>query len=195
MNIEYFADTDTLYIELSDQVAESRDWDGNTLLHLDASGSIVALTIEHASTRTDCSRIAIEGIPFQRPVNRLHNFTDKEARSVLKTALRITALWGLTDKQTRILLGSPAPATFQAWKAGAGPPPMDEETRLRAGHLLGIYANLQVLYPENQELVEAWPTQPDEAEPLKGRRALDVMLESLEGLELVRRYTEYLIDQ
>lgn len=65
MKIQYFADIDTLYIELTDQFAESRDVNEDMLLHLDAGGSIIALTIEHASTHTDCSRIEIGGMPLQ----------------------------------------------------------------------------------------------------------------------------------
>lgn len=65
MKIQYFADTDTLYIELSDQVAESRDWDEDTLLHLDSSGSIIALTVEHTSARTDCDRMDLVNLPYR----------------------------------------------------------------------------------------------------------------------------------
>ena len=37
MNVKYFPDTDTLYIELcSSEVAETRDLDEDTLLDLDA---------------------------------------------------------------------------------------------------------------------------------------------------------------
>ena len=53
MKIQYFADTDTLYIELrSNEIAETRDLDENTLIELDADGRLATITIEHASTRT-----------------------------------------------------------------------------------------------------------------------------------------------
>jgi len=63
MKIKYFADTDTLYIELRGQgIAESRDLDENTLLDLDEEGNVLAMTFEHASTRTDLDRVILEGL-------------------------------------------------------------------------------------------------------------------------------------
>jgi uncharacterized protein YuzE len=54
MNIKYFRDTDTLYIELRQGgMAASRDLDEDTLLDVDAEGNICAITIEHASDRAD----------------------------------------------------------------------------------------------------------------------------------------------
>lgn len=45
MEVKYFQDTDTLYIELrADHIAEVRDLDENTLLELDDKGRICALT-------------------------------------------------------------------------------------------------------------------------------------------------------
>ncbi|MBT5485443.1 MAG: DUF2283 domain-containing protein [Gammaproteobacteria bacterium] len=63
MKVSYFADTDTLYIELkSTGVAETRDLDENTLLDVDAQGNIVSITMEHASRRTDIQNITLSGI-------------------------------------------------------------------------------------------------------------------------------------
>lgn len=63
MKIQYFEDTDTLYIELGAQdVVETRDLDENTTLDLDAEGNLLAITFEHSSTRTDVRRLTVEGI-------------------------------------------------------------------------------------------------------------------------------------
>jgi len=63
MKVQYFEDTDTLYIELrANEVAETRDLDENTVLDLDADGNVCALTFEHASARTDLQRFTVEGI-------------------------------------------------------------------------------------------------------------------------------------
>lgn len=63
MKVSYFADTDTLYIELKGSgVAETRDLDENTILDLDADGKLVSITMEHASTRTDVQTIKLSGI-------------------------------------------------------------------------------------------------------------------------------------
>ncbi len=63
MKVKYFEDTDTLYIEFRDtDIVESRDLDENTVLDLDADGNICAITFEHASRRTDVTRLTVEGI-------------------------------------------------------------------------------------------------------------------------------------
>ena len=63
MKVRYFADTDTLLIELrAAQIAESRDLDENTILDIDAQGSICAITIEHASERADAPHFSYEQV-------------------------------------------------------------------------------------------------------------------------------------
>jgi len=63
MNIKYFQDTDTLYIEFcKGEIAETRDLDENTLLDVDSSGNIVALTMEHARQRADIPQFSFEQI-------------------------------------------------------------------------------------------------------------------------------------
>lgn len=63
MRVQYFEDTDTLYIEFREsEITETRDLDENTLLDLDAQGNVCALTFEHASERTDVDRVTLEGI-------------------------------------------------------------------------------------------------------------------------------------
>jgi uncharacterized protein YuzE len=54
MTIQYFEDTDTLYMTLKNgQVVETRDLDENTLIEFDAQGNLVAITIEHARERAE----------------------------------------------------------------------------------------------------------------------------------------------
>jgi uncharacterized protein YuzE len=63
MKLKYFKDTDTLYIEFNtENIAETKDLDENTLLELDANGNICAITFEHASNRTDVQQVTLEGI-------------------------------------------------------------------------------------------------------------------------------------
>ena len=63
MNIRYYTETDTLYIEFRDvTVAETRDLDENTLLDLDDDGNICAITVEHASTRAGIPRFSYEQV-------------------------------------------------------------------------------------------------------------------------------------
>ncbi|SFK10757.1 DUF2283 domain-containing protein [Methylocapsa palsarum] len=63
MKVQYFAETDTLYIEFQDlKIVETKDLDENTALDLDANGRVCAITVEHASERTDVHRLTVEGI-------------------------------------------------------------------------------------------------------------------------------------
>jgi uncharacterized protein YuzE len=63
MKIQYFQDTDTLYIELKPaEVSETKDLDEDTLLDLDRDGNICGITIEHASKWTDIPHFTFEQI-------------------------------------------------------------------------------------------------------------------------------------
>jgi uncharacterized protein YuzE len=63
MKIQYFQDTDTLYIEFkASKVAETRDLDENTLLDLDDKGNIRGITVERASDRADIPRFSYEQV-------------------------------------------------------------------------------------------------------------------------------------
>ena len=63
MRIRYFTDTDTLFIEFKDRpVVETRDLDEHTMLDVDADGHICAITVEHASKRTDIPQFSYEQV-------------------------------------------------------------------------------------------------------------------------------------
>ena len=63
MKVQYFPETDTLYIEFRDRdIVQSKDLDENTVLDLDAEGNVCAITFEHASDRTDVHRLTVDGI-------------------------------------------------------------------------------------------------------------------------------------
>ena len=63
MKVQYFSETDTLYIEFSrDDVVETRELDENTMLDVDAKGKVCAITFEHASERTDLNQLEVTGL-------------------------------------------------------------------------------------------------------------------------------------
>jgi uncharacterized protein YuzE len=63
MKIRYFEDTDTLLIELKPgNVAETRDLDEDTLLDLDAQGQVLAITLEHATTRAELGSFSLDRV-------------------------------------------------------------------------------------------------------------------------------------
>lgn len=63
MKIQYFKNTDTLYIEFRQgQIVESRDLDEDTVVDVDADGQICAITMEHAGDRTGVPQFSFEEI-------------------------------------------------------------------------------------------------------------------------------------
>ena len=63
MKIRYFEDTDTLLIELKPgSVAETRDLDEDTLLDLDVLGQVLAITLEHATSRAELSSFSFDRV-------------------------------------------------------------------------------------------------------------------------------------
>lgn len=63
MKVKYFQGTDTLYLEFrADRIAEARDLDENTVLDLDGQGRVCAMTMEHASQRTDIPGFSCEEV-------------------------------------------------------------------------------------------------------------------------------------
>ncbi|MDP2324242.1 MAG: DUF2283 domain-containing protein [Gammaproteobacteria bacterium] len=73
MKITYFEDTDTALVELSSTpVVETRELSEDVYLDLDASESVVAITIEHASTRGDMSELSFCRLPRRLANHELH---------------------------------------------------------------------------------------------------------------------------
>ncbi len=63
MKIQYFSDTDTVYLQLNEKpIAETKDLDENTIIDVDAEGKLVAITIEHAKERADISNFVFQQV-------------------------------------------------------------------------------------------------------------------------------------
>ena len=68
MKIQYFPDTDTVYMELTDkEVVETIDLNENTVIDLDASGNVVAITLEHARERANISEFSFQQVLREQP--------------------------------------------------------------------------------------------------------------------------------
>ena len=64
MKVEYFQDTDTLYVEFRTvEVAETRDLDANTLVDIDRDGNLCGITIEQARECAEIPNFSFEQIP------------------------------------------------------------------------------------------------------------------------------------
>lgn len=63
MKIQYFADTDTLYIQFrNNEIAEVRDIDEDTLVEFDHDAQLCAMTVEHARKRADLQHFSFEQV-------------------------------------------------------------------------------------------------------------------------------------
>lgn len=66
MRIKYFPDTDTALMEFSTlKVAETKEINENIYVDLDASGNLVAMTIEHARQQASFPSLSYEQIDEQ----------------------------------------------------------------------------------------------------------------------------------
>ena len=64
MKLNYYPDTDSLYIDLSEQTSvESREISEGVVLDYDADGHLVGIDIDNASTRVDLRRLTLSKLP------------------------------------------------------------------------------------------------------------------------------------
>ena len=64
MKVNYFPDTDSLYIDLSEQPSvESREISDGVVLDYDAAGHLVGIDIDNASTKVELHRFVVSKIP------------------------------------------------------------------------------------------------------------------------------------
>ena len=64
MMLNYHPDTDSLYIDLSEQPSvESREISEGVVLDYDRSGNLVGIDIDNASTKVQLSRLVVSRLP------------------------------------------------------------------------------------------------------------------------------------
>lgn len=121
--------------------------------------------------------------------------TREERARLARMCVRLLDLWGLDRRQQAVMLGvSPRTrSTLRNYERGT-PLPDQRDILDRAGHLMGILKSLEILFPHNPELVDAWATRPDAA--LGGLTPYEVVeREGLAGLRDLRAYLDYLRGQ
>jgi len=65
MRLNYYADTDSLYIDLADRPSvDSREVSPGVIIDLDQDGRIVGIDIDRASRIVDLSRLESESLPI-----------------------------------------------------------------------------------------------------------------------------------
>lgn len=64
MKLNYYADTDSLYIDLSEQPsAESREISEGIVLDYDTAGNLVGIDIDNASRKVDLKKLTLNRLP------------------------------------------------------------------------------------------------------------------------------------
>ena len=64
MKLNYHSDTDSLYIDLSEQAsAVSREISEGVVLDYDGNGNLVGIDIDNASQKVDLCKLTLSGLP------------------------------------------------------------------------------------------------------------------------------------
>lgn len=64
MKLNYYPDTDSLYIDLSGRTSvESREISEGVVLDYDAGGKLVGIDIDNASTKVDLRKLIVSRLP------------------------------------------------------------------------------------------------------------------------------------
>jgi uncharacterized protein YuzE len=64
MKLNYYADTDSLYIDLSERPStESREISEGVVLDYDSAGNLVGIDIDNASLKVDLKKLTLSRLP------------------------------------------------------------------------------------------------------------------------------------
>jgi uncharacterized protein YuzE len=64
MKLNYYADTDSLYIDLSERPStESREISEGVVLDYDSAGNLVGIDIDNASLKVDLKKLTLSKLP------------------------------------------------------------------------------------------------------------------------------------
>ena len=64
MKINYYPETDSLYIDLSEKIStESREISEGVLLDYDSEGNLVGIDIDNASTKVQLKELSLRKLP------------------------------------------------------------------------------------------------------------------------------------
>ena len=67
MKLNYYEETDSLYIDLSDRTSvESREVAPGVVLDFDDAGTLVGIDIDHASKLLDLTKLETDSVPLTK---------------------------------------------------------------------------------------------------------------------------------
>lgn len=107
----------------------------------------------------------------------------------LRAFFNLAERWNLRMADQRRLLGEPPESTFYKWKrlqSGT----LSRDVLERISYLLGIFKNLQILFPDPQQ-ADGWVHRANQAAVFGGQSALQRMLSgNVADLYVVRQYLD-----
>jgi hypothetical protein len=107
----------------------------------------------------------------------------------LRSFFGLADRWTLRIADQRKLLGDPPESTFYKWKRQQDGT-LARDTIERISYLLGIWKNLQILFPDAAQ-ADAWLHKPNNAPLFGGQSALQRMLSgNVADLYVVRQYLD-----
>jgi hypothetical protein len=106
----------------------------------------------------------------------LTNADERErlSASAIKVFMKIAEKWGLSEVQSRGLLGGIAPATFHAWKSDPSGKKLDQDTLMRISLVIGIYKALNSYF--GKPWADRWVTLANRGPMFAGEMPIHYML-------------------
>jgi hypothetical protein len=118
----------------------------------------------------------------------LANAAERErlSSSAIKAFVKVTERWGLSEAQSRGLLGGIASSTFHAWKAEPRGRKLDQDALMRVSLVIGIYKALNMYF--GKPWADRWVTLANRGPMFAGQAPIDYMLrQGQPGMMQVRR--------
>jgi len=111
---------------------------------------------------------------------------ERLSKTAIKSFVKISGKWGLTESQARGLLGGIAASTFHAWKNQPDKPKLSQDELLRISLVVGIYKALNIYFSE--EWADRWVTLGNREPLFAGGAPIDFMIvQGQPGMSDVRR--------
>ena len=115
------------------------------------------------------------GYKFDKAAD-LTDATERErlSPSAIRAFINICEKWGLTETQTRALLGGIASSTFHAWKTDPEAQKLSQDTLVRISLVIGIYKALHIYF--SQAWADRWIRLANRGPVFAGRAPIEFMV-------------------
>ena len=129
----------------------------------------------------------VPGYVFERAAD-LADPAERErlTANAIKGFVNIADKWGLSEVQSRELLGGLASSTFHSWKSKPEGKKLGQDTLMRISLLIGIYKALHIYFGE--QWADRWVTLENRGPLFAGQSPIDYMVRHGQpGMVQVRR--------